>query len=149
MSEELRKQDVWHIFYKDLVSIKIVHWGVENFFNNGRGTWNYYIFIHERFCPRFDELWLEDKLSRFSETSPEHVSHDYMSGATGELDMHGGITYYAKNGYSKGHRSVELGCDYNHYWDEGRAYTIEAVLVDAKASAEQAIEIYQLKDLSK
>ncbi len=110
-------------------------------------AWNYYVYIPEYLTKPevFAELWLEDKLSRWTESSPERVSHDYMSGKVGEIDMHGGITFYQKHGHSVGHRLVEIGCDYQHLMDQHQIYTKEDVLQDVIKTIEHIKSLDYLK----
>ena len=66
--------------------------------------------------------------------------HDYYGSIVSEVELHGGITYYAKHGHSEGHRYVEIGCDYNHLRDhEHGPYRIGEVVPDCIASIEDAI----------
>jgi hypothetical protein len=98
------------------------------------GAWTAYIFLHETMLTNFDFWWLPDELSRFTEASPERVSHDYMRLPA---EMHGGLTYYAKHGHSVGHRCVELGCDYQHLWDEGQHYSERSVMAETMGSIDK------------
>lgn len=98
------------------------------------GAWTAYVYLHESLVANFDFWWLPDVLSRFSESSPERVSHNYSALPA---KMHGGLTYYAKHGHSPGHRCVELGCDYQHLWDDGQRYSEDSVMVDTVETIDQ------------
>lgn len=136
---QLRRQTKWTVFDQVChLTIEIIHWGEgEPHNNNGHGVWNYYIYIHERFVEnkeKFNSLWLEDRVVQFFETSPARVTHDYMTNIP-DFDLHGGITYYKKEGHTEGHRSVVVGCDYNHLYDQEHGpYCLEEVFCDALAS---------------
>lgn len=96
--------------------------------------WCYYVYLHESKCTNFSELWLEDKLVKITPESEGWITHEYNEEPLlCNIEMHGGITYYAKHNYLEGYRCVEIGCDYNHLWDQERGYQpdIEEVLNDA------------------
>ena len=69
-----------------------------------------------------------------------------MSGLCGQLEMHGGITYYAKHGHTEGHRTVEVGCDYQHYGDETSATCRDenTLVRDAMQTVDHMLDVLQL-----
>jgi hypothetical protein len=132
-------QDVWRGSYRN-VPYKIAHWGkTHGYTPGGDGIWNYYVYINESAAVDFPKLWLPDQLKRFTEVSPERVSHDYYGEGFPFIDMHGGITFYAKHGHSEGHRCVEVGCDYSHLWDHerGGGYCVEDIFYDVRRTIDQ------------
>lgn len=147
----MRKKTTWTEQYRG-VTIEIAHWREEEMavVSHSKGVWNYYIYIYERNTPGFEILWLPDKLVKFTETSPEKVTHDYMNSEfpLAQVDWHGGITFYSKFGHSVGHRFVEGGCDYLHLWDEARNYdySLEEVLQEAKQTADQLVALLNIQD---
>lgn len=103
-----------------------------------KGIWNYYVYIPEKKSPIFASLWLpSEKRKDFN-----FVTHDYYA-AFGQVNFHGGITFYAKHGEVEGHRVVEVGCDYNHYWDQERGYSasLEEVTQDCLATIDHLFEL--------
>lgn len=140
---QLRKSEVWKASYRG-VTIEIQRWAFDSTagLRPWKENWNYYIYMYESKCADFEKLWLPDEIKRFSEESDPYITHDYYSGAVGEIEMHGGITYYAKHGQSVGHRCIQVGCDYQHLCDEGQTYSVEKILRDAKASADQCAEMF-------
>lgn len=146
-------KDIWTFDFEGKLYIEVCHWGGTGErgdfegLNNEKGVWNYYITIPERIISdKFEELWLLDKLERFSEASPERVTQDYMSAPFSNVDWHCGITYYEKLGQIKGHRLVKMGCDYSHLYDSDRGfnYTLEEVCLDAMQTAIQLKLLYNL-----
>ena len=102
---------------------------------------NYYIYLREPMVPRFEEIWLPGELKRWSDKSPERVSHNYFGcRRIANVEMHGGITFYAKHGHTVGHRCVEIGCDYNHLYDDQRDWTIQDLFFDACATIDDCFE---------
>jgi len=146
---KLHYKETWCLEHRGL-SVEITHWGHtgENAFNEGQGVWNYYVYIPERLTKRFNELWLEDKLVKYAECSPERVHHDYMQAefADQRFEWHGGITYYDKHGHTPGHRCVQLGCDFNHLWDHERGYdyVMEEVAYEAVRTAKLLADYYEI-----
>ena len=128
---KLDPQRVWRGSYRGL-AFKIVSWpfaGLEDKFPSG--AWNYYIYLPETRVPNFSTIWLEDKATRYTPTSPLRVSHDYYNSPLASVKMHCGITYYSKHGHTEGCRCVEIGCDYQHLYDDGQSYDENDVLRDA------------------
>lgn len=144
---KLRQKTTWSFEWCSLY-VQIAHWGMDEGINEGKGKWNYYITLPESLLKdKFAEVWLEDKPIKFFEMSPVRIIHDYNDCSFNQVDWHGGVTYYVKHGHTEGHRSVELGCDYNHLWDHERGFntTLEEVLSDARRTATQLAELYGIK----
>lgn len=129
---------------------KIVHWGIDVQHYQGHGNWNYYVYLSERNTPNFEEMWLPDKVQKFSPESHGFVSQDYYGLSANGADWHGGITYYAKLGHMVGYRAIELGCDYAHLFDSERGYdyTLNEVLYDCLGTIKQLVEILDIKSES-
>lgn len=127
----MNHHDVWRGSHKD-IDIEIVHWGV-GCVNDGAGIWNYYLHISEaQLSPEdFDKIWLEP-----------HEENPLMAG----WGFHGGITFYEKrvNPDTKG-RSIQVGCDFAHYWDKGQMYDLNDVLSKAIATVEAALASLRFK----
>jgi hypothetical protein len=126
-------------FMVDNINVEIILWGEGcEHHNEGRGIFNYYLYIPEKhFKNVFEELWIEDKIYKITESSPERISHDYYNiEAIDYMDLHGGCTFYQKLGHTAGHRTIKVGCDYNHLWDMESLPEFYTVVSDAKRSAE-------------
>lgn len=134
----MRHKDIWTYGYKGL-TVEIVQHSEGEMINNGKGIWCYYIHIPERVCSEgvFDKLWLKDKFIKFIPAIPVRVTHDY-SHLLSDCKWHGGVTYYAKQGHSVGHRCVVLGCDFDHLRDHERYnyYNFEEIKFEADRTAE-------------
>lgn len=102
-------------------------------------SWVYYIFLWIDKIPKEnnpESYWLKpDKSPLFK----HGVSHDYMSHKViNNIDFHHGCTYYSKiAGHEGGRKIIKIGCDYQHYWDEGREYSLNEVSYDAKNTIDQ------------
>lgn len=134
----------WNRRHRD-IGIKIsLHAIGRDYTPDNKGIWCYYIFIHESKVPveLFKRLWLEDERTKFTEVSPERITHDYYTDDISALDFHGGCTYYAKHGHTEGHRSVEIGCDYNHLYDQEEPFKpFHMVELDAQNSVNKLLDI--------
>lgn len=144
---ELREQRAWQGRYRG-VSFKIVNWKFESdplgimSRDFPSGCWNFYVYLAEKNCTNFPAIWLEDKRNTlFSEM----ITHDYYDSPLRDLEVHGEITWYKKQGYTEGFRSVEVGCDYQHYHDTGHTYNKEMVLAEVKRAIDSAYERGLLK----
>jgi len=112
------------------------------------GNWNCYLYFRESACVNFRSIWLPDKRVRIAPDCPERITHDYYGCPLADIDFHGGITYYRKSGYSRGHRSVEVGCDYQHLYDGYCSYSFTDLVKDAERAVDSAYELGILKPLS-
>jgi hypothetical protein len=108
--------------------------------DDGSGTWCYYVYISEKMLPPelFEQFWLAPKFD-----DKGRASYSYYDAPFAGVDWHCGITFYQKTGGIDGQpRSVKIGCDYNHYWDEGHSYDLEDVRRDAVNTVSQLQAMY-------
>lgn len=135
--KDLIEKTVWTERYKN-TGIEIIRSDPGTYFKRVREwDWFYYIYMYESYCKDFSSVWLPAELKKFSEKGQEYVTYAYYNL---NIDMHCGMTYYAQHGQVEGHRSVQIGCDYQHYWDEGKEYSLPYVYSEAKDCAELCIE---------
>lgn len=134
------------------IPFEIVHWGKERGkhepLNNGRGCWNYYIYLLESRLTNFQNFWLEPEVKEFSPGGTKYLYYDYFSSPLSAVDWHGGITFWeGDNILLPGHRSIKVGCDYSHYFDEQRGfdYTLEDVFADCLHTIEQIHPLLSFK----
>lgn len=112
----MKQKTVWNGIYRG-ISYEIVRWhNSEN-----EPIWNYYIYLQLYKLPQEyrKKSWPKPKpLSKWSfycET-PKWLYN---------LDFHHGCTWFSKefwNSQNKDMRVIQVGCDYNHLWDEGQTY---------------------------
>lgn len=87
----------------------------------GSSWFTYYIWLNidkipEKHDP--DSFLLEPEFMQVKEGLPVRCKFDeYSHPVIGEIYFHGGITYYKRQMYST--RQIKMGCDYNHYNDDG------------------------------
>lgn len=109
---------------------EIARWGVKCGklppLNDGKGCWNYYVYLHERKLSNFSDFWLEPKVAEFSPGGTKYMDYDYYSSPLSAIDWHGGVTYWeGHNLLIPGQRAIKLGCDYSHSFDQKRGYDYE------------------------
>lgn len=131
---------------------EIAHWGVERGkfppLNNGKGCWNYYVFLCECKLTNFNDFWLEPKVNEFSPSGTKYMSYDYYSSPLSTVDWHGGITYWeAHNLLIPGQRTIQIGCDYSHFFDQELDYDYELsdILSDCLRTIEQIHPLLSFK----
>lgn len=106
-------------------------------------SWTYYIYLWLDKIPKEnnpDSYWIKpDKKPIFK----HGVSYDYMSHeAINGIDFHHGCTYYSKEaGHEGGRKIIKIGCDYQHYWDEGRQYVFDEIVNDVKITIDKFKEL--------
>ena len=101
------------------------------------GTWCYYLFINEDQIPdgHIDKFDLPPKTN-----DKGQVTYPYMASWLADLDWHCGITWYSKEGGVDGAKRVfKAGCDYAHYWDQGKSYNLDFVAIDARATIDDLL----------
>lgn len=140
---ELNLQQVWRATCHGL-QIKIANWQIRGM---EHPTWNYYIYLPESLLKeRFAEVWFPPKLVKITPESRGFVSYDYYPSALNVDAWHGGITFYAKHGEVEGFRAIEVGCDYNHFWDEenGHPEDLDGVSYDCEETVKQLLAAFGL-----
>lgn len=125
---------------KDLgIGFEINKWRTEkNSFEDEKDNWVYYIFLHISRIPEAynpESFWLKGKKTSIG----NHISYDYYSHPIlSNIHFHGGITWYSKeHGFDGAEKIIKVGCDYQHYWDEGQVYELRHVLADVARTIEE------------
>lgn len=98
--------------------------------------WCHYLHIHLNQLPedRREEFWLTGVPKQLSKKNT-YIYYDYLSSIVNSFDLHCGCTFYSKvAGFDGANRVIKVGCDYQHYYDEGRDYYLEDILGEVKLS---------------
>ena len=144
MNIPLHKFDISQTFKGiiDKIPFEIVRWGVDRAsgqaLNDGKGCWNYYIYLLESKIENFSDFWLEPELKEFSKGGTQYLSYDYYKSPLYSIHWHGAITFWEGTNAILTHRSIKIGCDYSHLWDMERGFDTE--LTDVYADVLQTIE---------
>lgn len=79
-----------------------------------------------------DKFWLKPRYYKMG-SEREHLAYDYEDSPVGQLTWHGGCTWYSKESSEDDKvRRIKIGCDYQHYWDEGKTYSLDSVYQEVK-----------------
>ena len=125
----LRQKTVWSGTHRGIT------FEIQNFKTGGTPSfpekycWTFYLFLNMKQIPdnMRDAFWLAPKSD-----DKGRISYDYYESIISDLDWHCGITWYSKiSGLDGDTEIVKIGCDYQHYWDEGRNYDVEYVRREA------------------
>ncbi len=147
--DSLIHKDTWTLRHRNLV-LEISNHGKGNpRHNDGKGTWCYYIHIHEQPAgPKFSDLWIEPTLR--TDWSRPRVAHpDYDSSLIASFSWHCGITYYdTSNATHPGVRHIQAGCDYSHLWDMEAGYPAdkETLFLDGLQTLNEIADFLGLDD---
>ena len=139
--EDLRESRIFRGKYRG-INFKISHHGISDYAPNG--IWCGYIFLNDKELSEedFNANWLEPQESEYG----NRVSYEYYKCPLGNLDWHGGCTFYEKKVTpDTGDRNLQFGCDYNHLYDEGMSYTESRVHCDLKAIIDELHGLYKVK----
>jgi len=111
---EPRKRTTWSLIYRG-ISIEAVNWSIPGYKED---CWAGYMYLHSKSHPEilgFDV----DLSSKYTDRIP----------VFDDLPFHCGVTFSEITRHREDVR-MKVGCDYQHYWDEGREYEHGIVLND-------------------
>lgn len=120
------------------IPYQIVLWDVASAMHDGKGSWNYYLFLKEQaFADQsiFERMWLDPVEYPGTERYKAMKFYQYSGVYPLTLfDMNGGPTFYEKiTDELTGNRTVKVGCDYSHHWDEERGYPYDRQYIEGSA----------------
>ena len=111
------------------------HDGVTFEINNfGENDWTYYLYLELNRIPDISELfWLKGEPYEKGRVFYSYNNSEEIQA----IDFHFGCTWYSKErGFDGENKSVKIGCDYSHIWDENCTYTMEDIRRDVIRSIE-------------
>jgi hypothetical protein len=123
---------------------KGVSWDINHIERSYAQWWTYYIYLDKKkMLP--EEFKLFNAPLKHTEFGGKIKSHyDYYK--IPDIDLHCGITFYEKNrDIFLEHFILKIGCDYNHYWDEGKQYQLEDIIMDVKNSVDSFLSRFSYK----
>jgi hypothetical protein len=144
----LNHSEKWVGGHPSGLKFEIVRHMVGSPINQGRGAWCFYVYIRENQTNRFEEIWLPDKIAPLMGGGREWLTHDYSECALASAKWHCGITFYEKGNHQlMCQRYVKAGCDYSHYWDEGKhdLYDVGYVANEAMECCDSLVDILNIK----
>jgi hypothetical protein len=119
--------------------------GSTSYRDNEGGTWCYYVVVSEsQVSPEsFAEFWLP-ATPHIRSSGICEPCYSYYEAKFSSVSWHGGVTFYEKRGGIDGApRSVKIGCDYAHLYDQGQSYDFEGVKRDAIRTIDSLRELYE------
>lgn len=136
---ELDHGEYWHGTYKG-VGFKIVKWPLKHrpdLFGH-EFVWNYYIYLNLDKINEADakKLWIRAYANKYSHGRKMYRYYDCKP--LTDIEMQGGITWYKKSYGLQDEKIIEIGCDYNHAWND-REYQLEEIYEDLKQSIESVL----------
>jgi len=130
---ELKQCKKWFGIYKG------VAFEINNFELGERDAWTHYIVLN--IDKQLTKEWV-DKFWLKGELRDNRIIYDYYIEPINSLEFHGGCTWYSKDaGFDGEPRVVKIGCDYQHYWDEGGTYDVDYVYSQVKKTIDSLYEL--------
>lgn len=106
--------------------------------------WTSYFYINK--AQVTPEVWtqvlLTPEVSAFG--GRERVFYNYPgTELLNSIPLHSGMTFYEPQVDAAKMEvwGVKVGCDYNHYWDGGKYYTLESVMADIKEAVDTFVSL--------
>lgn len=120
-----KETNIWTGIYRG------VRFEINNFKIGIDDCWTFYLILYLNRIPlenKPNSFWLKGK------KNGNHILYDYYNhGVISNLKWHCGCTWYSKeSGFDGEQKIIKIGCDYQHYWDEGHHYYIESVCSDVR-----------------
>ncbi len=136
----MREARTWHDRYRDIA--------YEVDYQVDSDIWHYYLWINLKQLPSEvrEQFWLEPKPVQSSKNTPtRYIYEEKNKPPIGNLDWHGGCTFYEKHGHGNDLRVVHVGCDYNHLFDSWQTYSLDSVVQDVKRCIDSLHEQFAIK----
>jgi len=138
----------WKREYKGIM-YTLSHNGISDY--RPEGTWCFYIHLNDNLFINPDDFKLFDREPEKKERSFGSYGETYDYHSVPDYGFHGGITYYStdsfmdKNGEQR--KSLKIGCDYAHLWDEEGGYWqgLNDVDHDAKILIDELVSHHPVK----
>lgn len=125
----MRKSTRWTGTYRDIT------FEIQNFDLVAKDdAWTFYLYIKLVQLPEdiWERFWLKpEKYNHYIRYNYERYNYDEEP-LIASLDWHCGCTYYKKHGHDGELRVVQIGCDYQHLYDEGKYYNEEIIYKDVQ-----------------
>jgi len=130
----MKSKTTWNDEYKG------IGFEIQKFTLCDKDAWAFYLYIPLDALPEDirERFWLPPQKNDTS----RRIHYDYYAESLiSDIEWHCGCTYYEKFGMDGEPRAVKIGCDYQHYWDEGHTYSVDYVEMDAKRAIDSFLEL--------
>jgi len=127
MSELKPTRELYRENYRGINIEVSRHWGGPS--SHFKEVWCFYLhLLVEQFPERYHaDLWRPAINLEYGSVVQPYAE------CLQSLDWYSGMTFYSRNTAPDGpFRSIKAGCDYQHLWDEGKIWTADRVMHDAR-----------------
>ena len=128
-------------------SYKGVNWEIDFIERSYAKWWTYYVFLKKDRMIANEFKLFNCPVKTYKLGNRKRKSYDYYK-LPGCFEFHGGCTYYEKHrDDTLGHFVIQIGCDYNHAWDEDEAqdYCFEDIISDVNKSIDKFLTQFKYK----
>ncbi len=128
----MESKTVWTAEYRG------IGYQIEKFKLGEKDAWTFYLYLALDSIPEDirERFWLEPK------KDGKRVYYSYSDeGLISGIDWHYGCTWYSKETQDGEPRVIKIGCDYQHYSDEGCSYNEHYLEMDAKHAIDSFLEM--------
>lgn len=127
---ELSEQTVWYGNYKNII-FEIRRFPASKELDPDKEyCWCHYITIWISQFPKEMHKELRPKVY-YTQFGTRIESHNW-DGKLANIHFHGGCTYYRVEHRTETDTLLKVGCDYQHYWDMHKEYSLKYVLSEVK-----------------
>lgn len=144
----------WHGIYRG-IGFSIKNWSYDTTSPSlPEQCWNHYIYLILDNIPaqyKPESFWLRAKPMKWPtlkgmKKPPKSLTERklyryYDHPIIGEIEFHGSITWYAKKYTTDDQRYIEIGCDYQHSWDQGHDYDLQYILRQVEKSIDSLYKL--------
>ena len=134
----MKTKTVWSGDYRN------ISWEINQFEIGGKPAWAFYLYIKLDQIPEDirERFWLSGERMELGGKPSRHIMYRYENEPfISELCWHGGCTWYSKHDHDGQRRVVQIGCDYQHYFDEGQYYSVDSILGEVQECVDSLYEM--------
>lgn len=122
------------------IDFEINHYIMEGL-DTSQDCWTYYLIIRLDRIPdkiKSASLWIDGEPDEKGRVYYKYYDNEIIC----NIDFHSGCTWYSKEyGFDGANKIIKIGCDYQHYWDEGKIYNIDYIQMDVEEAIDSFREI--------
>ena len=143
----LKGVTTWHETHRG-ISIEIRYAGYrfpDKWGEGSAGTWCYYLHINEGALKPTN--WKKLSKSYTTDEGRSYIEEDFWN----NIYWHGGVTYaqehekYYDRAQQQMMRSIKIGCDFGHHFDQHNIYEYEDILREAHRTVDEFLAIIDVK----
>lgn len=105
-------------------------------------SWTHYIYVWDIMFP--EEVREQLKTKVYYTSFGSRIEAEPDRGPLYDVEFHGGCTYYQVHRVTEYGTLYKIGCDYQHYWDMGKNYSLAYVEREAKKTIDSLREHFPM-----